>query len=121
MSNKSSIPDILISINKFVKQMVCCDCEIISYEKQILKIGGGLSLSYQHSFFITFENVFYINCLETWSVNTTNDFIFLISGEDAKAINMEFRIEMGYYLFKICTETSCLYISAKNIDFISRD
>lgn len=106
-------------INKVVKNMPCCDFEVVEYNRNNLLIGGGYSLSYAHSLLIEFEDVFFMTLNSSWSINTDNDFILLAHPNECLKINQRYQIEQGYTLFKIVPENldiaSSFYISAKNV------
>ncbi len=108
---------ILEQINRIVKKMPCCDFEIVGYNGHNLLVGGGYSLSYEHSIVIEFEGVFFMTLNSEWSIDTTTDFLFFAENSECTEINQKYRIEQGYTLFKAVAEDLAIpfYISAKNI------
>ena len=116
--------EVLEKINKAVKGMPCCDFEIVEYNKHSLLIGGGYSLSYEHSILIEFESVFFMTLNSEWSIDTNKEFIMLAQLNESLKINQQYQIEQGFTLFKIIPErldiTTQFYVSAKNI-FLKRN
>jgi hypothetical protein len=109
---------VIESINSLIQTMVCCDMEIIKYDNNKLLIGGGLSLSYSHTFIIEFDSVFMLSLNSQWTIDTSKKFIEVLSNEDSFSINQKWGIERGYYLFRILTEDNVIFhIAAKSIMF----
>jgi len=105
-------------INEFLNAHTWCDFNIIDL-KGNLKIGGRTSFSEKHDIIITFEDIFYIQCLYEWKTNTANDSFFISDIDEERSINLNYSIEQGYYLLKVEAEDvkHPLYISCKNITF----
>jgi hypothetical protein len=106
----------ILQINEFLKEHNWCDFEIISLQRDLL-IGGKTGFSEEHDIQITFEDVFFMQCLSEWKTNTLSYAFSIPSIEEQREININFSIIQGNKLFKILAEdlNNAMYISAKNI------
>jgi len=104
-------------INDFLKKHEWCDFNVIDL-KGNLKIGGRTGFAEEYDIIITFEDVFYIQCLHEWKTDTKQEAFFMPDITEARTVNFNYSIEQGYHLFKIKAEDieHPLYISCKNID-----
>jgi hypothetical protein len=110
---------ILQEINFIISKYHWLDMEIISTKGGNLVIACSIDFTYGHSLEIIFEDYFYISINSQWQTNTLEKVLYLVTGEEADAINLKYRIEYGYSLFKIKPEypVAPFYISAKKVVF----
>jgi len=118
----SPMENTILQINQFLKKHSWCDFEIINLEGYQLK--GQLVITGKTGFSdfdiqITFEEVFFMQCLYEWKTDTTKEAFSIPDIEEQKEINLKYGIETGYYLFRIHAEDieAPMYISAKNCKF----
>ncbi len=108
-------------INSYLKKEMWYDFEILEYKKNCLTIIGSTDFTYSHSIEIKFEDVFLSHFNTEWKSDTTKNVIEVVSGDEARIINVKNRVEQGYILFKFIPEDmekNCFfYIAAKNITY----
>lgn len=106
----------IININSFLKKNSWCDFEIIEL-KGILKIGGKTSFENKYDIIISFEDVFFLQCLQSWRTDTSQESFTIPTIEEQRNVNLKYSIEQGFQLFKIIAEDleSPIYVSSKKI------
>jgi hypothetical protein len=108
-------------INSYLKKEMWYDFEILEYKENCLIIIGSTDFTYSHSIEIKFEDVFLSHFNTEWKSDTTKNVIEVVSGDEARIINVKNRVEQGYILFKFIPEDmeeNCFfYIAAKNITY----
>ena len=106
-------------LNSLLSHEIWLDMELFEIRKGCLTIIGSIDFTYGHSIEIRFEDVFYLNLRSEWTVETSNPFLKIVDGDEAYSINLQFRIESGYTLFKIIHEdaNSPFYIAAKSLSY----
>ena len=125
MQELNDVQSTIDKINTIINGMVCCDFTIRGFTAgNGIEIGGGLSLSWEHTIIIEFEMISFIMLKDDWSVDTTKPFILLLDRVDIDeyhAFNFKYLIEIGNYVFKIFPEhhPNCdFYIAAKGIKLV---
>lgn len=119
MEEEKDLVSTLDEINKFLKQHLWCDFEVISYDGYKLEIGEKTGF-YNYDIKIVFEDVYFLSCLAEWRTDTSVDQIFsLTTADEAYKYNRGYGIIQGYNLFKILAEDIDLplFISAKAISY----
>ncbi|BCN29443.1 hypothetical protein [Anaeromicropila herbilytica] len=91
------------------------------YSNSDMKIIGGEDLFYTHEIEIIFRDVFFVSLPMEWKTNTKKTVFELLEGENAKKINILYKVEQGYYILKFAPEDyqkefGCL-IAAKTIEY----
>lgn len=80
------------------------DFEVIEYSRYALKVIGSLDISSAPNIEIVFEDIFFTSTIFSWRTDTSNEFISLIEGDEARNINIKFQVEQGYHLIKFQAE-----------------
>lgn len=108
--------NIILKINSFLKENNWCDFEIVNLKGNLI-VGGKTGFSDKYDILITFEDVYYIQCLYEWKTDTSSDSFFIPDIEEQREINIKYSIEEGFVLFKIVAEDidNPFYISAKKL------
>lgn len=119
--NISDVKSIVVKINNFIQQDLWLDFEVNQYSKNILKLNGGIDLLYSPDIEICFEDVFFISLPMEWKSDTKKTVFQLLEHESAKTVNIKYKVEQGYYIFKFTPEDypnnfECL-IGAKSISY----
>ena len=119
--NASEIKVVVGKINSFIQQGLWLDFEVCQYSKNKLTLIGGIDLIYSHDIEIYFEDVFFVSLPMEWKTDTKRNVFQLLEGEDAKTVNIRFKVEQGYHIFKFTPEDypddfGCL-IGAKSISY----
>lgn len=110
-------------INKIVKSNLWYDFEIISYDGYNLKIGGSteslLMPNMKYNLEIIFSDIFFISSLSSWSADIVNMPFTVLTGDEARDINLKYQVEQGYSIFQIAVEdhNRPLLVIAGNISY----
>lgn len=99
-----SINNSIKLINEFVKEKAFFDLTIKAYSIDNLLIVGSTDLSYYHNIEIWFNKVGRICCANDWHVDTGKPVLEIITGEQALAINLKYKILQGQTLVKLYNE-----------------
>ncbi|QDH21610.1 hypothetical protein [Saccharibacillus brassicae] len=91
-------------INEFIQKSLWFDFEIIRYEQNNLYVGGGESLSYPYELEIHFEDVCLVSTPVEWCSDTSTEVLQILEGEEAYKVNIKFKVERGYFVFKFIPE-----------------
>ena len=102
--DEKEIKDIMEKVNRFLSRQLWMDFEIIEYSKQSMKIIGSIDISALPVMELIFEDVFFASTVFNWATDTRKTVISLLEGKDAKAVNMNYRVEQGYHIIKIAPE-----------------
>lgn len=118
----AEIRNTVVAIDTYIRQHTWFDFYIKKYENNKLTIAGSLTLSYEDSLEIIFEDVFFMfGFFQSWHSNTKST-VFQIP-ENEKELNQKFEIEQGYQLFCFKTEdyNNDVIIAAKTISFNTKN
>lgn len=110
--------DTVAAIDKYIRQHKWFDFYIKKYDGSKLTVAGSLTLSYDDSLEIIFEDVFFIlGFFQGWHSNT--DSVVFQTPENEIELNQKFEIEQGYQLFIFKTEdyNNDVIIAAKGLLF----
>lgn len=109
------------AINAIVKKQSWYDFEVQDLKGNNLTVIGSLDFSNNHTLEITFTDVFHMSLNTSWSSDTSEKVLLLAEGEEARKINLKFRIEQGNFLFRFIPEDfgedTGFYIAAKDLSF----
>ncbi|MBW8686993.1 hypothetical protein [Chitinophaga rhizophila] len=110
---------IVQEVNRTIKEHRLLDVKLYSYSEDGLVLGLNENLTYSHKFEIRFKNVFAVDCVMAWTIETEKDLIRLIDvSEEAKVINMKYGVIKGNFVFELQGEDDKLfYIIAEEISF----
>lgn len=119
--NVIEIKNVVEKLNSFIQKGLWLDFEVCQNSKNKLTLHGGIDLLYSHDIEIRFEDVFFVSLPMEWKTDTKSTVVQLLEGEDAKAVNIRFKVEQGYHIFKFTPEDypedfGCL-IGAKTISY----
>ncbi|WP_417129420.1 hypothetical protein [Ruthenibacterium lactatiformans] len=101
---KKEIESVLKEVNDYLSEQLWMDFEIIQYSKNSLKVIGSIDISDVPTMELIFEDVYFISAPFNWKTDTSKTVISLLHGEEAKRINLKFRVEQGYHIIKIQAE-----------------
>lgn len=107
--------------NHFASQKPWLDVDIAEFSPHAAVLHCGIDLSVEIDIEIRFDMVFFVSLLMTWKTDTTSSVLQLMTGEEAKQLNMKYRIEQGCHLFAfspedLAADTRCL-IAAKSFSW----
>jgi hypothetical protein len=109
------------AINSFLRKEMWFDFEILEYKENCLTIIGSTDFSYFHNIEIYFKDVFLIHCSAEWKSDTKSDVIEIITGNEAREINLKNNVEQGYTLFKFISEDidedRFFYVAARDLEY----
>ena len=98
------IKEVLDEVNNYLSGQLWMDFEIIEYSKNMLKIIGSIDISASPTMELIFKDVFFLAAPFNWTTDTSKKVISLLTGEEAKKINLKFHVEQGYHIIKIKPE-----------------
>lgn len=119
--NINELINIVNKINTFITQGLWLDFEVNQYKNSKLKIIGGIDLLYSPDIEINFEDVFFVSLPFAWKSDTKKEVFQLLEDENARTVNIMYKVEQGYHIFKFTPEDypadfGCL-IGAKSISY----
>ena len=95
-------------INKIILNHSWFDFEIINYDGYNLSLGGSskslLEPMMKYDLRIKFSDIFFISSLSNWSSDITQSPFSIVTGDEARKLNLKYHVEKGYSLFKINAE-----------------
>ena len=90
-------------IDKYIRESLWFDFQIIEYDGYKLTIAGSIDLIYYHTLEVVFQDVFFVSgFFEGWRSDTSKP-VFILP-ENESEMNQKFEIEQGYQLFIFITE-----------------
>ena len=98
---ENEIRDVLEQFNDYLKEQLWMDFEIIEYSKTELRIIGSIDISNKPNIELIFKDVFFVSAPFNWKTDTSKKVGMLLSGEEAKKINLKYQVEQGYHIIKI--------------------
>lgn len=101
---KYEIKKVIEEINQYLSEQLWMDFEIIEYSKYILRIIGSIDISAAPNIEIILKDIFFASTVFNWETDTSRQVLSLIEGNEARKINIKFRVEQGYFLIKFNTE-----------------
>ncbi|CAN7343564.1 hypothetical protein LJR153_001994 [Paenibacillus sp. LjRoot153] len=115
---ESEVKLVVEEVNNFIQKELWFDFSLQQYTNDKLIITGGLSRSYPPMIEIYFDEVFFILLHTDWNTDTSKTILTLLEGEEAKSINLMFRVEIGNHLFRFTPEDcqndfGCLVVARK--------
>lgn len=118
---EKDIIKVLDEINNYLSTQLWMDFEFIEYSCTTLRIMGSLDISASPVMELILSDVFFVSAPFNWKTDTSRTVISLVSGDEARIINVKYRVEMGYYIIKMKPEDypeefGCLF-AAKKIRF----
>lgn len=117
---------IVDEINTYIASKPWLDFWVSQYVNKKLVIAGSIDPSGNSDIEIVFSDVFFMSLPVEWGSDTSKGVFQLLEGIDAREINLRFRVEQGYSIFRFIPEDypeefGCL-IGAKKISYsISED
>lgn len=120
--NNNEKEKIVKEINDYIQNGLWLDFEVNHYSKNKLIVYGGLDLIFSHDIEVHFEDVFFVSLPMEWKTDTKKTVFQILDGEEVKILNIKFRVEQGYNVFKFKAEDypddfGCL-IGAKKISYV---
>lgn len=104
LMEENEIIEVLEQLNDYLKEQLWMDFEIIEYSKTELKIIGSIDISNKPNIELIFKDVFFVSTPFNWKTDTRKKVGMLLSGEEAKKINLKYQVEQGYHIIKIQPE-----------------
>lgn len=101
---ENKIREVLEIFNQYLKKQLWMDFEVIEFSKGELKIIGSIDISDKPNIELIFKDVFFASTPFNWKTDTSNIVAMLLSGEEAKEVNLKFQVEQGYHIIKIWPE-----------------
>lgn len=101
---EKEIKEVLEKFNQYLKEQLWMDFEIIEFSKGELRIIGSIDISDKPNIELVFKDVFFVSSPFNWKTDTSKKVAMLLSGEEAKKINLKYQVEQGYHIIKIQPE-----------------
>ena len=109
------------SLNAYIQGCPWFDFDIIKCDPYRLIIHGGLDLSVDAEVAIQFDNIFAVSTLMTWKTDTSRQCLSVLSGEEARRLNLQYHLEQGHHLYAFQPEyypdTFRCWIAAKTMSW----
>src|SRR3990167_438403 len=105
------------SIDKFIRENAWFDFCVSSFSGVDLKIHGGIDLTVSRQLEITFVGVLCYFGTFDWKSDTANTVFDVPAGDELRALNLKYEIEVGYSIFRFTPEyhTNPVIIAAEGI------
>lgn len=101
---EKEIQEVLDTFNQYLSGQSWMDFELIEFSGGELKIIGSLDISSRPDIELVFKDVFFASAPFNWTTDTSRQVAVLLSGEEAKKVNLEYQVELGYHIIKIYPE-----------------
>jgi hypothetical protein len=118
---EKKIDDLVMELNQVLTSFPWMDFEVWEYTQYRLTICGSLDTTRPGDVFIYFDDIAYVSLPFNWKTSTSQDVFSLVSGPEARKLNIRFGVEIGHYNFKFVPEympnnTFC-YVGAKSLSW----
>lgn len=120
----NEIREVLERFNRYLRNHLWMDFELIEYSKTELRIIGSIDISDKPNIELIFSDVFFVSTPFNWKTDTSKEVGVLLSGEEAKKVNLKYQVEEGYHIIKIQPEDypeefGCLFgVKAVNFNIL---
>ena len=101
---ENDIKEVLRRFNQYLNEQLWMDFELIEFSRGELKIIGSIDISTKPNIELVFKDVFFASTPFNWKTDTSKMVAMLLSGEEAKKVNLKYQVEQGYYIIKIQPE-----------------
>ncbi|MCC9019923.1 hypothetical protein [Flavobacterium lipolyticum] len=107
-------------INEIINTKPWFDFELIELKNKNAKIIGSTDFSYFHEIEIIIEDIYFVQCLDSWKSDTTSKVLIIPEIECQRDVNILYEIEQGYTLIQFLAEdVGPIYFSCKDINYNS--
>ena len=101
---ENEIKEVLRRFNQYLNEQLWMDFELIEFSRGELKIIGSIDISNKPNIELIFNDVFFASTPFNWKTDTSKKVAMLLSGEEAKKVNLKYQVEQGYHIIKIQPE-----------------
>jgi hypothetical protein len=108
----------VLQVDKQICRHDWFDFHVLKFDNSKLVIGGGVDLTYFHTLEIIFDDVFFVSAFFKGWRSDTRTIVFSIP-DNVRDLNLKFKIENGYQLFKFTAEdyAESILIAARDFSF----
>lgn len=86
-------------VNEHLQRQLWYELEVWRYTGETLLVCGGIDIFVSYDVQLRFSGVFFMSTPMEWHVDTKAPPLELLSGDDARAVNQQFQVEVGHHLF----------------------
>lgn len=101
---ENEIKEVLERFNLYLEEQLWMDFDLVEFSKGELKIIGSIDISSKPNIELIFNDVFFASTPFSWKTDTSKKVAMLLSGEEAKKVNLKYQVEQGYHIIKIFPE-----------------